>query len=61
MLRYPSIGHKTRQILATQFSVLAQRAQRRAERAKATGDHAAWARHMNNASLLALKAEMLGG
>jgi hypothetical protein len=40
---------------------MAQRAQRRAERAKATGDRAAWAQHMNNASRLALKAELLGG
>lgn len=58
--RFPSICAESRARLASAFADYALRAQRRAEIAKAVGDPAAWARHMNRASQLAHKADMLG-
>lgn len=55
-----SIGIESRSRLARTFAAYAIRAQRRAEIAKAVGDPAAWERHMNHASQLAHKADMLG-
>lgn len=57
---FQSIGVESRARLARAFSAYALRAQRRAQIAKAVGDQSAWARHMNHASQLAHKADMLG-
>lgn len=58
--RFQSIRIESRARLARAFASYALRAQRRAAIAKAVGDPAAWARHMNRASQLAHKADMLG-
>lgn len=58
--RFPFIHADSRARLARAFAAYAIRAQRRAEIAKAVGDRKAWALHMNHASQLAHKADMLG-
>lgn len=57
---FPSISAESRACLARSFAACAIRAQRRAAIARAVGDKAAWVRHMNHASQLAHKADMLG-
>lgn len=57
--RFQSISIESRARLARTFAAYALRAQRRAAIAKAVGDQSAWARHMNHASQLAHKADML--
>jgi hypothetical protein len=56
----PTIGPEARQRLARSFAAYVRSAQRRAEIARAVGDIPAWERHMNCASKLAYKAELLG-
>lgn len=59
-INLPSIHAESRARLARAFAAISVRAQRRAEIAKAVGDLKAWALHMNRASQLAHKADMLG-
>ena len=61
MKAFSTIGPVTRQRLAEKFAAAALRAQQRAVRARAMGNPQGWTMHMNNASRLALKAELLGG
>ena len=61
MQAFHTIGPVTRQRLAEKFSRLAEAARQRAVRARAMGNDAGFWMHMNNASRLALKAELLGG
>jgi len=58
--RFNFIHTESRARLAQSFASFALRAQRRAAIAKAAGDMQAWGRHMNRASQLAHKADMLG-
>ena len=58
--RFHSISIEPRARLARTFAAFAIRAQRRAAIAHAAGDAQAWGRHMNRASQLAHKADMLG-
>ena len=58
--RFPSIAAESRARLARSFAAYALRAQRRAEIARSVGDPRTGAAHMNRASQLAHKADMLG-
>ena len=58
---FHTVGPKTRADLAKRFSTAARRAQGRALRARSMGNLAGWVMHLNRASLLAHKADLLGG
>lgn len=58
---FHTVGPKTRADLATRFSIAARNAQGRALRARSMGNLAGWVMHLNRASLLAHKADLLGG
>jgi hypothetical protein len=58
---FHTVGPKTRADLAARFSIAARNAQGRALRARAMGNLAGWVMHMDRASQLAHKADLLGG
>ena len=57
---FDTIGPVSRARLAESFASAAIRAQLRARRARAMGNHDGWAHHLNQASRLAHKADLLG-
>ena len=57
---FHTVGPTERQRLGQSFASAAQRAQKRAARARAMGNPQGWVHHLNQASRLAHKADLLG-
>lgn len=57
---FHTVGPTERQRLGQSFASAALRAQRRAIRAKAMGNQCGWVHHLNQASRLSHKADLLG-